>query len=84
MKEIDRRALTRGMLFGAAVVAVGLATPSETASAMPLGDRIPGAVDDWIKKTQVWVGPAPRRRPRRRVWRCWWRRGRRVCGWVWV
>jgi len=21
---------------------------------------------------------------RRRVWRCWWARGRRVCGWRWV
>jgi len=20
---------------------------------------------------------------RRRVWRCWWHRGRRVCGWRW-
>jgi hypothetical protein len=85
MKEIDRRDLTRGILFGAAVAAAGLAGPSETASAMPLDDRIPGSLDDWIEKTQVWVGPGPRRGwRRRRVWRCWWRRGRRVCGWVWV
>jgi hypothetical protein len=85
MKEIDRRALTRGILFGAAVAAAGLAGPSETASAMPLDDRIPGSLDDWIEKTLVWVGPSPRRGwRRRRVRRCWWRRGRRVCGWVWV
>jgi len=85
MKEIDRRALTRGILFGAAVVAADLAGPSETASAMPLDDRNPGSLDDWIEKTQVWVGPGPRRGwRRRRVRRCWWRRGRRVCGWVWV
>jgi hypothetical protein len=79
MKEIDRRALTRGILFGAAVAAAGLAGRSETASAMPLDNRVP--LDDWIEKTQVWVGPGRRRR---RVRRCWWRRGRRVCGWVWV
>jgi hypothetical protein len=84
MKEIDRRALTRGILFGAAVAAAGLAGPSETTSAMPLDGRIPDSLDDWTEKTQVWVGPGPRRWRRRRVWRCWWRRGRRICGWVWV
>jgi hypothetical protein len=25
----------------------------------------------------------PRRRHRGRHWRCWWHRGRRVCGWRW-
>jgi hypothetical protein len=81
MKQIDRRALTRGILFGAAVVAAGLAGPSETTSAMPLDDHTPADLDDWVEKTQVWVGPGWRRR---RVWRCWWRRGRRICRWVWV
>ena len=28
---------------------------------MPLDDRAPGALDDWIEKTQVWVGTGPRR-----------------------
>ncbi|HEY2138537.1 MAG TPA: hypothetical protein VGH00_00550 [Chthoniobacterales bacterium] len=79
MKAIDRRALTRAILFGAAAAAAGLAGPSETASAMPLDGRIPGSLDDWIEKTQVWVGPGPRRGwRRRRVRRCWWSRGRRV------
>lgn len=64
MKEIDRRALTREILFGAAVAAAGLAWPSETANAMPLDDRIPGSLDDWIEKTQVWVGRAPPPAPR--------------------
>ena len=85
MKEIDRRALTRGLLFGTAVAAAGLAACSETVQAMPLDARAPGALDDWIMKAQaVVVRPVPRRRPRRRVWRCWWNRGRRVCGWRWV
>jgi len=85
MKTIDRRGLVRGILCGAAVAGAGLALIPVAATAMPLDDRIPGSLDDWIEKTQVWVGPGPRRGwRRRRVRRCWWRRGRRVCGWVWV
>jgi hypothetical protein len=78
-EEIDRRALIRGILCGAAVAAAGRAVGSETANAIPLDDRIPAALHDSVKKAQVWVGPGPRR-----VRRCWWRRGRRVCGWRWV
>ena len=85
MELIDRRGFLRGFLFGTAVAAAGLAACSETVQAMPLDDRAPGALDDWIMKAQAVVGrPVPRRRPRRRVWRCWWNRGRRVCGWRWV
>jgi hypothetical protein len=85
MELIDRRALARGILFGATVAAAGLALSPGGAMAMPLDDRIPGALDDWIEKTQaVVVTSGPRRRPRRRVRRCWWNRGRRVCGWRWV
>jgi hypothetical protein len=85
MKPIDRRALTRGLLSRAAVAAAGLAI-ARTVSAMPLEDRVPGVLDNWIAKAQVVVTRPPPRRHwrRRRVWRCWWRRGRRVCGWVWV
>jgi hypothetical protein len=83
MKEVDRRRLVRGILFG--VAAAGLALAPGAATPMPLDDRLPGALDDWIEKAQVViVNPGPRRRPRRRVWRCWWNRGRRVCGWRWV
>jgi hypothetical protein len=81
MELIDRRRLVRGILFGA--VAAGLALSSGAATAMPLDDRIPDALDTWVEKTQVWVAPGLRRRPRRQVWRCWWHRGRRVCGWRW-
>jgi hypothetical protein len=82
MKAIDRRGLLRAILFGAA--AAGLAFTPVAATAMPLDERVPDALDGWIEKAQaVVVGrPPPRRRPhRRRVWRCWWHRGRRVCGW---
>jgi hypothetical protein len=85
MELIDRRSFARGFLFGTAVAAAGLAACSETVQAMPLDDRAPGALDDWMIKAQaVVVRPVPRRRPRRRVHRCWWNRGRRVCGWRWV
>ena len=88
MKEIDRRRMMGGILFGAAAAA-GLALAPASATAMPLDDRLPAALDDWVEKAQaVIVRPdLPRRgsrRPRRRVWRCWWNRGRRICGWRWV
>ncbi len=83
MELIDRRGFARGILFGAA--AGGLALSPIAATAMPLDARVPDALDGWVEKTQVWVGSGPRRRrPRRQVWRCWWNRGRRVCGWRWV
>lgn len=85
METIDRRSFARGILFGSVVAAASLAVCSETVSAMPLDDRPSGALDDWIMNAQaVVVRPVPRRRPRRRVRRCWWNRGRRVCGWRWV
>jgi hypothetical protein len=80
---IDRRGFARGILFGTFIA--GLAVGSETVSAMPLDARPPEFLDDWIEKAQaVVVRPVPRRRPRRQVRRCWWNRGRRVCGWRWV
>jgi hypothetical protein len=84
MNLIDRRSFARGFLFGTAAAALTLS--SESVEAMPLDGRAPSALDDWIMKAQaVVVRPGlPRRRPRRRVRRCWWSRGRRVCGWRWV
>jgi hypothetical protein len=85
MELIDRRSFARGFLFGTAVAGATLTRSSETLQAMPLDARAPSALDDWIIKAQAMVvRPLPRRRPRRRVWRCWWNRGRRVCGWRWV
>ena len=90
MDLIDRRGFARGILFGAAAVAAaGVAVIPGAASAMPLDDRVPGALDDWVEKAQaVVVSPGAsrriNRRHRRRVRHCWWSRGRRVCGWRWV
>jgi hypothetical protein len=80
MKTIDRRALVRAVLFGAA--GAGLALTPVAIQAMPFDELTPHGEDALIEKAQaVVVGP---RRRRRRVWRCWWNRGRRVCGWRWV
>ena len=84
MKTIDRRSFARGFLSGTVVAAAALTVRSETVQAMPLDERVPGALDDWIAQAQVWVGTGPRRHRGRRVRRCWWSRGRRVCGWRWV
>jgi hypothetical protein len=85
MDLIDRRRFARAILFGTAAVAAGLVVSPGTVSAMQLDARAPSALDDWIMKAQaVVIRALPRRRPRRRVWRCWWNRGRRVCGWRWV
>jgi hypothetical protein len=88
MQDIDRRTLLRQAMYGAAVAtaaAAGLAPLlSTTANAMPLtlDKALPGRMDGLIEQAQVIVVPPRRRRRRRRV--CWWRRGRRVCGWRWV
>jgi hypothetical protein len=47
---IDRRGFARGILFGAAVA--GLALSPIPATAMPLDDRVPAALDGWIENTQ--------------------------------
>jgi hypothetical protein len=54
MELIDRRSFARGFLFGTAVAAAGLAVCSETVQAMPLDDRAPGALDDWMIRLRRW------------------------------
>jgi hypothetical protein len=87
MASIDRRAMLKDILAGAVVAAAGVAAVGviirpTAAEAIPLAvqeaDHIRG--HDIFEKAQV-VVVNPRRRRRRRV--CWWRRGRRVCGWRW-
>ena len=79
MKTIDRRKLLGAIVCGAAA---GIALAPAELEAMPIDARVGDGSPDPIEKAQV-VVVNPRRR-RRRVWRCWWRRGRRVCGWRWV
>jgi hypothetical protein len=88
MQDIDRRNFLRSAMCGAAAataVAAGstfLMSTAAKAAPLALDKALPGAMDGLIQQAQVIVVP-PRRRRRRR-WVCWWRRGRRVCGWRWV
>jgi hypothetical protein len=87
MGEIDRRTALRGMLFGTAFITAGgvAVTIPDIAEAVPLAagktgpvetDDLPEETDDLpeekdhIELVQWWRG---------RRWRCFWRRGRRVC-----
>ncbi len=81
MSTIDRRALVRAILFGAGAAGLAL-TPGASRAAMPFEELVPCGQNDLIEKAQVVV--VNPRRPRRRVWRCRWNRGRQVCGWRWV
>ena len=86
MQEIDRRSVLN-ILCGGAIAAVGLAVMPKAAQSLPLGSVKAGVVkpEDLVEEARVTVHVHPRRRHRRRNkrWRCWWHRGRRVCGWRW-
>ena len=83
--DMSRREMLTDVLAGAAITAVGVtmigwAVAPKGAEAAPIGIHKPAGAesDELIKKAQV-VVVNPRRRRRR--WVCWWRRGRRICGW---
>jgi len=81
MKEMDRRSVLTGIICGAAV---RLAIMPNAAKSLPLDAVKAGAVkqpQDIVEEARVTVHVHPRRRHRGRHWRCWWHRGRRVCGW---
>jgi len=83
MTEIDRRHVLTGILCGAVVATVGLTVIPKAAQSLPLGAVKAGAVkpEDLVEEARVTVHVHPRHRHRHRHWRCWWHRGRRVCGW---
>ena len=84
MAAIDRRTLLRTLLPGAVAAAgvatLGLSMMPSPADAIPLTiDKINALKDEKVAEDAQVVIVGPRRRRRR--WVCWWRRGRRVCGW---
>ena len=85
MKEIDRRSVFTGIICGGAIAAIGLTAIPRAAISLPLGAVKAGALkpQDLVEEARVTVNVHPRRHHRRRNrrWRCWWHRGRRVCGW---
>ena len=82
MTAIDRRCMLRSMLSGVAIATVGLTMVPKVTAAMPLDLGMADAVkaEALVENDQVVVVPPVRRRLRRV---CWWRGGRRVCGWRW-
>ncbi len=80
MRTIDRRTLFRGILVTVAATAAVSVLGAGAGEAMPLDAHLAAPPDEMIQKTQVVVV----HRRRRRRWVCWWRRGRRVCGWRWI
>ena len=82
METVDRRSAIRAILRGAAIGTVAFALIPSAVEAVPLAleKNLAAEVDSLIEEAQV-VVVNPRRRGRR--WACWWRRGRRVCGWRW-
>jgi hypothetical protein len=82
MPELNRRSLLGAVLGGIAVAGSTNLLVATTTRAAPLPGFAPTpsttALGPVEKAQRVVVGPRRRRR-----WRCWWRRGRRVCGWRW-
>jgi hypothetical protein len=92
MDAIDRRSALRGILCVAVAAGCSATLLPDTAEAMPLAleKDLATKTDDLKHKAQA-VAVRPPRRPlpprhrwrRRRRWDCWWRRGRRICGYRW-
>ena len=84
-------AATAGMaLTPDAIGAMSFATdgvPSKTDSLNAVPEKtdsltdMPSKTDGLVREAQVVVVHPGHRRHRGRRWRCWWHRGRRVCGW---
>jgi hypothetical protein len=89
MEAMDRREFFRSVVGCAAVAtaaaAGGLTLMADVVEAAPLviDKNLPLLTDDFVRNAQV-VIVNPGHRGRRRVRRCWWHRGRRVCGWRWI
>jgi hypothetical protein len=91
MDCIDRRGLLTLMIGAAAAATIGSGLDLQVAQAAPMPLGAGRSEDSYDASQQAQFGPPPRyRRGRRgwgfrrgRRWRCWWHRGRRVCGWRW-
>jgi len=80
MISTHHRKYLLGLLGGATLGFAALVVP-HTANSSPLVVSKPLASASLVKEARVVVYVSPRHRHRRRHWRCWWHRGRHVCGW---
>jgi hypothetical protein len=78
MRTIGRRSILMGALVGALGVTVGMSLLPDAAQATSLSLARAGMVkpEGLVEKARVTIHVHPRRHHR-----CWWHRGRRVCGW---
>jgi hypothetical protein len=84
MKLISRSGILTGVLCSALIATIGFAALPTPADAVPLAIAKAGFVkpESLVEKARVTIHVHPRRHYRhRRHHRCWWHRGRRVCGW---
>jgi hypothetical protein len=81
METFDRRSALRVILQAGAIGTLAFALIPNVAEAVPLAleKSLAGTAPSLVEEAQVVVV----NRRRRRRWVCWWRRGRRVCGWRW-
>lgn len=82
MTAIDRRRIVIGLVCSMAIATAAALVP-HAANSAPLeisksGFTRPNAL---VREARVTVTVGPRRHHRHRHWRCWWHRGRHVCGW---
>jgi hypothetical protein len=83
MTVIDRRNFLALVMGGGALAVSALAPMSMAAKAAVSAQSLMPPESDPVAENAQVVVVGPRRRRGRRRWRCWWRRGRRVCGWRW-
>ena len=78
MRTIGRRSILMGALVGGLGVTVGMSFLPDAAQATSLSLARAGMVkpEGLVEKARVTIHVHPRRHHR-----CWWHRGRRVCGW---
>ena len=83
MNEYRPRRSLAVILCGAFIGAAALAVLPNPAQSTPLAIAKAGVAkpESLVEKARVTIHVHPRRHYRHRHWRCWWHRGRRVCGW---
>ncbi|MCI0600250.1 MAG: hypothetical protein L0Y50_00805 [Beijerinckiaceae bacterium] len=81
MTTIDRRAMLRALLGGAAAATAGLTLIPDAVDSAPLTlpARDGAAVENPIEQAVVVTRRAGRRPPRRPRTKCWYKNGKRVC-----
>jgi hypothetical protein len=84
MTAVYRSSAFKGIMCVAVAASIGFAVMPKAVHATPLAASLAGAVkpEGLVEKTRVTIHVHPRRHYRhRRHHHCWWRNGRRVCGW---